>query len=92
MGEVNNWTRPGVLSVCVVLGDQRARAERCLARLLSQRAIERMEIVVADMVPRHGEPAAASHPKVRYLTVDEGSRFGQARGEACSPGRALWRR
>ena len=82
MGDLDNPTRPGVLSVCVVLGDQRARAERCLARLLSQTAIERMEIVVADVAPRHGAPAAASHPKVRYLPVDEDSHFGQARGAA----------
>ncbi len=55
------------LSVAVIAGDLRERADICLRHILSQSALERMEILLLDLNPEAGELASASHPGVRVL-------------------------
>ena len=58
---------PLEVTVGVIAGEMRSRAERSLRHLLCQTAIERMEVVVVDMTPAAGPIEGTDDPRVRYL-------------------------
>jgi len=58
---------PTELTVGLIAGELRERAERSLRHILAQTALERMEVVVVDVNPSGGNFAGSDHPKVRYL-------------------------
>ncbi len=73
-------SRPApALSVVVVVGPLRERADGCLASLLSQSAVVRMEVVVADVAPEAGPIARCDHPAVRVLHLPGEPTFAAAR-------------
>ena len=69
------------LSAVVVFGEQRARAERCLARLLDQTAFGRMEIVIVDLARTATPIRGLDRPAVRWLHRPDIPTFGAARAE-----------
>lgn len=55
------------LTVGLIAGKLRDRAERNLVHLLDQTALAQLEIVVIDVSPHDGHFAGAEHPRVRYF-------------------------
>jgi len=55
------------LSAVMIAGPLRARAERCLSRLLAQTLLDQMEVVVVDLSPGGPPLAGVDHPAVRYF-------------------------
>jgi hypothetical protein len=55
------------LTVGLIAGELRNRAERSLEHLLRQTALDQIEIVVIDVRPQKGDFAGADHPRVRYF-------------------------
>ena len=55
------------LTVGLIAGELRNRAERSLEHLLGQTALDQIEIVVIDVRPQKGGFAGADHPRVRYF-------------------------
>ena len=56
---------PLEVTVGLIAGEMRSRAERSLRHLLRQTAIERMEVVVVDMTPAAGPIEGTDDPRVR---------------------------
>ena len=54
------------LTVGLIAGELRARAERSLEHLLRQTVLDELEILVIDINPDKASFAGASHPRVRY--------------------------
>jgi hypothetical protein len=72
---------PADLTAGVIAGELRSRAERSVAHLLSQTALDRMEIVVVD-VGSAGPPfEGAEHPRVRYSHRPDMALYCDAQGE-----------
>lgn len=61
-----------------MVGTERERAERSLARLLRQTLLDRMEIVCVDLAPDAVPIAGSDHPAVRYMRGDPTSLFEEA--------------
>lgn len=59
--------RPPELTVAVIAGEQRERAEVCLRHLLSQTALDRIEILIVDLYPGDYALTGADHPRVRQV-------------------------
>lgn len=78
------------LSVVLVVGDRRRRAAHALRSLLTQDALDRMEILVVDLGrPPEGEPLdGTSHPAVRTVALPPGTTLGPARSHAVIRARA----
>lgn len=74
-------SRPPKLTAAVVVGEQRERAERCLASLLDQTALASMEVVLLDLSPAAGALRGADHPAVRHVCRPDLQHFGAARTE-----------
>lgn len=69
------------LTVGLIAGDLRARAECSLSCLLNQTALDRMEIVVVDIGHREGAFAGAAHPRVRYIRRPDFRHYCEAQAE-----------
>lgn len=54
------------LSVGLIVGEMRERAQENLARLLAQDGLDALEILVVDVSPEGGGLPGADHPAVRY--------------------------
>jgi hypothetical protein len=54
------------LSVGLIVGEMRQRAEQNLAHLLAQDSLAALEILIVDVGQRGGGLAGADHPSVRY--------------------------
>lgn len=77
------------VSVLLVVGDQRARAERALASVLAQDGLDRAEVVLVDCGRPGTEPLSGSgHIAVRVLARPERGPFGALRAEAVRRARA----
>jgi hypothetical protein len=70
------------MTVVVVTGCQRHRAERNLACLLSQTALDSMEIVVTDTTPYLGTLRGSEHASVRCLQRPDLNDVSSASAEA----------
>ncbi len=73
--------RPPRLTVVVVVGPLRARAERCLDALLAQTAIGEMEIVVVDIAPVGTPLRGADGPSVLHVRRPEIDSFSGSKLE-----------
>lgn len=70
---------PVDFTVGLVVGNRRERAIRCLDSLLSQRVVDRMEILVLDIAQDGHQPLPGSnHPQVRIIRMP-GSTYAKAR-------------
>jgi hypothetical protein len=73
---------PVELSVILVVGERRDRAAGALLSLLSQDAVERMEILFFDLAPGEPPPLPGSdHPAVRRLRLPADTLFSAAKAE-----------
>src|SRR5262245_28503241 len=69
-----------LLSVVLMVDRQRQRGERCLASLLKQSIISKMEIILIDFAgPSEVPLPGASHEKVRLVRLRRGMRYGDAK-------------
>src|SRR5690242_14508964 len=71
---------PPALSVILVVGERRDRAVRALASVLSQEALDRLEILLLDLAP--GEPAplpGSDHPVLRVVRMPPETLFSAAK-------------
>jgi hypothetical protein len=77
------------LTVVLVIGRQRSRAEAALNSLLEQNIIDRMEVLLFDLGPQEG-PAlpAANHPAVKMRRGGPSDSLATARVEAVHAARA----
>ena len=69
------------LTVGLIAGELRQRAERSLAHILQQTALDRMEVVVVDVNPDVGTFSGSDHPRVRYLHRPEFRFYCEAQTE-----------
>jgi len=69
------------LSVGLIVGEMRLRAEQNLARLLAQDSLETLEILVVDVGQEGGGLAGADHPSVRYTHRPDLAYYCDAQGE-----------
>src|SRR5262245_14489301 len=77
------------LSVVLVVGDLRTRAEECLASLLRQASADQMEVLLFDVAKIPARPLAGSdHPSVRRIPLPPGTPFTNARAEGVRRARA----
>lgn len=76
------------LTVGLIAGDLRERAERSLRHILAQTALAWMEVVVVDVNRRGGSFAGSDHPKVRYLHRPQFRYYCDAQGEVVRQARA----
>src|SRR5580765_2357034 len=77
------------LSVVLVVGDLRTRAEECLRTILGQDSADRIEILVFDVAKRSARAVAGSdHPSVRLIPLPPETPFAHARAEGVRRARA----
>jgi hypothetical protein len=76
------------LTVGLIAGELRQRAERSLAHILRQTALGRMEVVVVDVNPDSGTFSGSDHPRVRYLHRPEFQFYCEAQIEILRQARA----
>jgi len=77
------------LSVVLVVGALRSRAEECLRSVLRDEASHRVEVLVMDLAPANTPPlVAANHPSVRIVAVSPGTTYASARAEGVRRARA----
>jgi hypothetical protein len=77
----------GVTAI-LIAGELRGRASKSLGHLLSQTALARMEILVADLCPDGGPLAGADHPAVRYRRWPHLAYYSEAQAAAVREARA----
>lgn len=70
---------PPDLTVVVLAGPLRRRAERVLEALARQSALDRLEVIVADGAPRERAPRIPEDLGVRLVTPPPGVAFGELR-------------
>ena len=76
------------LTVGLIAGELRNRAERSLEHLLRQMALDQIEIVVIDVRPQKGDFAGADHPRVRYFHRPELYYYCEMQAELVAQARA----
>lgn len=77
------------LSIVLVVGALRGRAEECLRSVLREEASRRVEVLVMDLAQAIAPPlAAADHPSVRTLALEPGTAYASARAEGVRRARA----
>ena len=77
------------LSVVLVVGDLRTRAEECLATILRQESADQIEILLFDVAERPaGALAGSDHPSVRRIPLAPGTPYATARAEGVRRARA----
>jgi len=69
------------LSILIVFGEQRPRAERCLRHILAQTVLDQSEIVILDLSADGVAIKGLDHPAVRWFHRPELPSFGEARAE-----------
>ncbi len=70
------------LSIVLVVGALRARAEDCLRSVLGERASHRVEVLVIDLVRGAAPPLAGEkHPSVRIVPLASDTPYATARAE-----------
>jgi hypothetical protein len=76
-------SRKGIppLTVGLIAGDLRERAERSLRHILAQSAIDRLQVVVVDVNPSAAHFTGSDHPKVLYLHRPQFRYYCEAQGE-----------
>ena len=67
------------LSVVVVVGPLRERAAGCLASLVAQEAVDRMEVLLVDLRADLPPVAGAGHPAVVTIPLPPDTSFSEAR-------------
>lgn len=71
------------MTVVLMIGGQRVRAERSLQSLVMQSVIDRMEVLLVDFCAGKAPPIAGSdHPAVCSVHKDQLEPYGQVRAEA----------
>ena len=65
----------------MIAGPLRERADLCLSRLLSQTALDRMEIVLIDLATQGPPPRGAEHAAVRYIRRPDLASYSTAQAE-----------
>jgi hypothetical protein len=76
------------LTVGLIAGELRNRAERSLEHLLRPTALDQIEIVVIDGRPQKGDFAGADHPRVRYFHKPDLSYYCEMQTELVAQARA----
>jgi hypothetical protein len=76
------------LSVVVVVGPLRERAAGCLASLLSQEAVGRLEVLLVDLRSDLPPVAGAEHPAVVTIPLPPDTSFAEARVAAIRAARS----
>lgn len=77
------------LSVVLVVGDLRSRAEECLRSILRQESAGRIEVLLFDVARPNAEAVAGSdHPSVRVIALAPETAFASARAEGVRRARA----
>ncbi len=76
------------LCVIITVGEQRERAERLLASVLAQSAVEQVEVILIDAAAHLLPLAGSDHPAVRVSPAGAGATFGGTRAEAIKQTRA----
>jgi len=70
------------LSVVLVVGDLRSRAEECLRSILRQESADRIEVLLFDVAkPTAKSVAGSDHPSVRVISLPPETPFANARAE-----------
>jgi hypothetical protein len=69
------------MTVGLIAGEMRQRAEQSLVHLLAQDALEKLEILVVDVDPKGGPLAGIDHPRVRYIHRPDFIYYCDAQGE-----------
>jgi GT2 family glycosyltransferase len=92
MPEDSSGIVPGdipALSVVLVVGDLRTRAEECLRSILRQESAGRIEVLLFNVANPAAEAVAGSdHPSVRVITLAPETAFASARAEGVRRARA----
>jgi glycosyltransferase involved in cell wall biosynthesis len=79
------------MSIVLVVGNQRQRAERTLQTLLVQEGIEGVEIILIDAGPPGGPAlAGAHHPSIRRFLQERGPPYGEMRARGARLARGAW--
>ncbi len=76
------------LTAGLIAGEMRSRAERSLAHLAAQTAIESMEIVIVDVSAESRTFSGADHPRVRYVHRPDLPLYCDGQGEILRQSRA----
>lgn len=77
------------LSVVLVVGDLRTRAEECLRTILRQESADRIEVLLFNLAKPTAETVAGSdHPSVRVISLPPETPFASARAEGVRRARA----
>jgi GT2 family glycosyltransferase len=77
------------LSVVLVVGDLRSRAEECLRSILQQVSADRVEVLLFNLAKSPAAAVAGSdHPSVRVIELPPGTPFASARAEGVRRARA----
>jgi hypothetical protein len=74
---------PPQISVVVIAGLQRERAEHCLASILSQKGLEEAEVLLFDTL-KNGQPflPRLDHPRIRKIEIKQPLTFNEIRAHA----------
>jgi GT2 family glycosyltransferase len=77
------------LSVILVVGDLRSRAEECLRTILRQEGADRIEVLLFNVAgPKARTVAGSDHPSVRVISLLPETPFASARAEGVRRARA----
>jgi hypothetical protein len=77
------------LSVVLVVGDLRIRAEECLRTILRQESADSIEVLLFDVAkPTAKAVAGSDHPSVRVISLPPETAFATARAEGVRRARA----
>jgi hypothetical protein len=77
------------LSVVLLIGDQRARAQRALDSVLQQDCIDRIEVLLIDLTRRRAPPLAGhDDARLRRIPISPGAGYPQARAVGTVAARA----
>lgn len=69
------------MTVGLIVGEMRNRAENSVAHLLSQTALEKLEILLVDVDPEGGPLAGIDHPSVRCIRRPDFTYYCEAQAE-----------
>lgn len=77
------------LSVILLIGDKRERAQRALDSVLRQDCVERLEVLLVDLTRSGAAPLEShDHPRVKQIQPAPGASYAEARAAATVAARA----